>query len=181
LTIVDGMNISRSPIVLVLIVVLSQSAAAQVHQRHVRPIDELARVLLELGRDRSDLFRSLAATIEDSDVIVYLQTSETVPRSMDGRLQWAAAVQGARYLRITVRCDLPLERLVALVGHELMHAVEIARERDVRNPAGLRALYLRIGHSDDGATFDTRGAVHAGAHVLAELRRGRATVSRSAQ
>jgi hypothetical protein len=110
-----------------------------------------------------------------------VETAETLPRAMDGRLQLATAVEGARYLRITVRRDLPLERLVGLLGHELMHAVEIARHQDVRDPASLRALYLRIGHSDDGAAFDTREAVAAGVQVLGELRRSRSASARATQ
>ena len=149
---------------------VSHNAYADPHRLRLRPADALARTLLELGRDRSDLFRFLADAIEDSDLIVHVQTAQSLPRQMDGRVQFAAAVEGARYLRITVCRDLALDRLVALLGHELMHAVEIAGSRDVRDLASLRALYLRIGHSHDGAAFDTRAAVAAGAHVLSELR-----------
>ena len=164
------MSFTRSIVAVILFVLVSQPVDAEVHRRHVRPVDALAKVIFDLGRARSDFFRALADAIEDSDVIVYVQTAQTLPRGMDGKLQFAAAVEGARYLRITVRCDLARERLVALLGHELMHAVEIARDLSVRDSASLRALYLRIGDSEDGATFDTRAAVAAGVHVLGELK-----------
>lgn len=175
------MHILRSSIVLVLSVFVSYNAYADAHRLRLRPVDALARLMIEVGRDRSDLFRTLAGTIEDSDLIVYVATAESLPRSMDGRLQFAAAVEGARYLRITVRRHLAPERLVALLGHELMHAVEIARNTDVRDQASLRALYMRIGHSHDGIAFDTREAVAAGVHVLTELRRARSEAARATQ
>jgi hypothetical protein len=135
-------------------------------------------MLLDLGCNRSAFFHSLVNAIEESDVIVYVQTANALPAAVDGRLQFAVAAPGARYLRITVRRDLPINRLIGLIGHELMHAVEIARDRAVVNHATLRALFTRIGHSNDGAAFDTREAVGAGARVLAELSAWRSGTTR---
>lgn len=139
----------------------------------IRPLDVSARAALDDGAERSAFFRSLVGIIESSDVIVYIRTSGPLVTAVHGQLQFAAAVDGARYLRITLRCDLSSDRLVALLGHELMHAVEVAREPRVRDGAAFRALYMRIGHSADGRTFDTREAVAAAVRVLAELVTGR--------
>ena len=63
-----------------------------------------------------------------------------------------------------------MERFAAILGHELMHAVEVANDDGVRDQCSFRRLYVRIGHSRDGQTFDTRAAQDAGARVLDELR-----------
>ena len=63
---------------------------------------------------------------------------------------------------------IPLER-VALLGHELYHALEIAQEPGVRDTQTLRALYRRIGHEYGRGQFETEPARTAGRRVQAEL------------
>ena len=136
----------------------------------LRPVDAVARGVLEVGRERSELFHSLADRVDRSDVIVYISTSNSLPNGVDGRLQLVAVVSKVRYLLITIRRDLTADRLVAMLGHELMHAVEVAEDRAVVDNDSLRRLYARIGHSHDSETFDTQAAVDAGHRVLAEIR-----------
>jgi hypothetical protein len=157
---------------------LAAAATADVHHTHVRPLDPLAVALLADGRQHSEFFRGLVERLERSDAIVYIQTAVRLPRGVQGHMQLATAVEGARYLRITLDREVPHDRLVGLLGHELMHAVEVALDQNVRDHASLRALYERIGHSPDGSTFDTRDAIAAGEQVLVELQRGRRLADR---
>ena len=61
--------------------------------------------------------------------------------------------------------------MIALVGHELRHALEVAESPDVRDEAGLIALYERIGHPSTGIhQYDTLAAQDAGRQVKAELK-----------
>jgi hypothetical protein len=145
-------------------------AYGEIQVVRLRPVDSLTRTLLEVGRERSDVFRALADRIDRSDLIVHVRTAMVLPHGIDGRLQFAVSVPGARYLRVTVRGNLAPDRLVAVIGHELMHAVEVADHPAVRDRESFRELYARIGHSHNGVAFDTRAAVDAGNRVLAELR-----------
>jgi hypothetical protein len=148
----------------------SPSAGTVVHLDRLRPVDPVARRLLAVGHTRSTFFRSLVERIQRSDLIVYICTEPVLLPGVDGRLQFAVSVPNARYLRVTVRDTLAPDQLVAILGHELMHAVEVADAHEARDRQGFRQLYARIGHSHDGVAFDTTAAVDAGHRVFAELR-----------
>jgi hypothetical protein len=72
-----------------------------------------------------------------------------------------------------VAWDLPALRKIAALGHELQHAVEIADQPDVVDPASLALAYGRIG-SERGLRsteplFDTDAAVAAGQQIWSEM------------
>jgi hypothetical protein len=80
---------------------------------------------------------------------------------------------GQRYLRIEVRTPRSPLELLATIGHELQHAVEIARAPGVRNSAAMRDLYRRIGQNGANAlTFETSDAQEVGKRVRLELMTG---------
>lgn len=148
----------------------SAAGAADVVLQRLRPLDPTAAQSLASGRERSALFRSLAARIERSDLIVYISSERPIPEGFDGRLQFASATPSVRYLHIVVRGSLRPDAFVATLGHELMHAVELADHLEVRCVESLYTLYSEIGYSVDGQSFDTRAAVEAGQRVLADVR-----------
>ena len=58
------------------------------------------------------------------------------------------------------------DETIALIGHELRHALEVAASPDVRDQAGLTKLYKRIGEPAGCAhSFDTRAAQNTGRRV----------------
>jgi hypothetical protein len=128
----------------------------------------ITRALAE-GRDASPTFRRLVAEIERSDLILHVRMAGADARA-DGAFHFVTTAGGSRFVRISLRRGLPREVMVALLGHELMHAVEVARHPDVRDERSMRALYERIGHAHEDGQFDTDGAVQAGAGVRRELR-----------
>ena len=71
---------------------------------------------------------------------------------------------------------------IALLGHELAHAVEVAADASVVDHASFERLYRRIGDRciTRGATrgYDTRAARDAGDRIFAELRAFRPPISR---
>ena len=82
----------------------------------------------------------------------------------------AAGPEGHRYLRIQVTGHPQSNEMIALVGHELRHALEVAESPAVRDQASLIALYERIGHRSSGAHhYDTVAAQDTGRQVRAEL------------
>jgi len=139
--------------------------------RRVRAPESRLRALLEEGFHRSPTFAALLTAINDSDVIVYIETTMLLPKDTRGRITIVPLPgKHERYLRIQIRYDLPRREAISLLGHEMRHALEIAAETGVRDSAGLIKLYERIGHSSGGDhTYDTTAAQDAGRQVLSEL------------
>ena len=138
--------------------------------RHVRAIDETMSSMLAEGMRRSGTFAHLVLALDQSDVIVYIESERRMPPAIAGRLLLAAGPAGHRYLRIQVTGYPRSDEVIALVGHELQHALEVAESPQVRDKASLIALYERIGHPGIGAhQYDTVAAQAAGRQVKAEL------------
>jgi hypothetical protein len=138
--------------------------------RHVRPADKAIAEAIAKGMRRSGTFAHLVLALNKSDVIVYIESGRLMPTSIVGRLLLAAGPEGTRYLRIQVSGHPGSNDMVALVGHELRHALEVA-ESDVRDEPGLIALYERIGHPSTGIhQYDTLAAQDTGRRVKAELK-----------
>jgi hypothetical protein len=139
--------------------------------RHVRAVDSAMAGVLERGMRRSGTFAHLMLALNKSDVIVYIECGKVMPSSIVGRLLLAAGPEGSRYLRIQVSGHPGSNDMIALVGHELRHALEVAESPEVRDEASLIALYERIGHPSTGShQYDTLAAQDTGRQVKAELK-----------
>lgn len=139
--------------------------------RRVRSTDAHIVELLHRGVARSRTFAELVTALNTTDVIVYIERVPTLPTTLAGRLLLLPIAGEQRYLRIQVRGDLSPLELIALIGHELRHALEIAEHPTVRDGSAMLSLYRRIGHPSAGAphTFDTPAAQNAGRQVRMEL------------
>ena len=138
--------------------------------RRVRSTNERITKLLSDGVRRSGTFANLVARVHDTDVIVYVEQTYGLPRDMSGRLLLQTVAGGQRYLRVQVRATLNGDQTIAVIAHELQHALEVARDRQVTDDAGLTALYRRIGHVSYGTFgFDTEAAESTGRMVRDEL------------
>ena len=134
----------------------------------LRAADTTAAALLRAGMARSATFRAIVETLEGSDLIIYI---EARPIRLPGQLQFLAASPGCRHVRVSVRTPGLDTELVAWLGHELWHAVELAEAPDVRNQAGLLRLYQRIGMAGaSGTTAETAKAQEVWTTVLYEAR-----------
>jgi hypothetical protein len=150
--------------------------AAQVREvmsaptRHVRAVDAAISSVLSEGMRRSGTFAHLVLALDKSDVIVYIESRRYLPPTIAGRLLLAAGPEGFRYLRIQVSGQPHSKELIAIVGHELRHALEVAECPEVKDEASLIALYQRIGHASQGPhQYDTAAAQATGRQVRAEL------------
>jgi hypothetical protein len=149
--------------------------------RRVRPLDAWAHESLDRGVTRSAIVRGLIAELEQSDVIVHVQTISTLPVGTAGQTRLSGDGGECRYIRIQLnRALLPDER-AAILAHELQHAAELARS-DVRDNEAVRALYERIGFQvGKGDVFETAAARDAGARAWLELRGGLAGARRGSR
>jgi hypothetical protein len=144
---------------------------------HLRTTDDRLRRLLELGTRTSPTFRALVHRLLESDVVVYLWCDRADTAPSDGRLTFVSAVGGRRYVVVRLVHFRSRERQIALMAHELRHAIEIADAPDVVDVESLEREYRRIGYmsstpTPDRRTFDTRAAVDAGVQVINELTLG---------
>jgi hypothetical protein len=138
--------------------------------RHVRTTDKYLQAMLRIGLQRSPTFASLMAQLNDTDVIVYLEPVQTLPTALSGRLLLLPHDTSQRYLRIQVLATLGRMELIALIGHELRHALEVANAPNVRDESALIQLYEHIGHRyTKGHQYDTNAAQDAGRAVRKEL------------
>lgn len=140
--------------------------------RRIRTMDGRAQALLLEGARRSQTFAALVAAIQTTDVIVYVESAVALPPDIAGRLLLQASTGADRYLRIHVRARLPVDQAIAVLAHELRHAIEVADDASVVDDESLTALYRRIGEPSRARRgYDTQAARDAGAAVRAELTR----------
>jgi hypothetical protein len=146
------------------------TAVADPLRPHVRGLSPKMKELIELAKRRSATFKSLVETLEQSDVVVYLENTKALPSGLDGRLMFLTKAGGVRYLHAQVTASLNAEELIAVVAHELQHAVEVAAHPEVRDAATLGSLYERIGvRTTAKDRYDTAAAQSTGRRVRAEL------------
>ncbi len=171
---------TRFPLaLLLLIVVLAPSAAAgddslADRQPRIRTTDARLRRLLEQGTRESPTLRALVERLAASDVVVYLQCERVHGQRLhDGRLTFLSTVGGFRYVVVRLAFLGPSERQIAILAHELQHAVEVADTPAIVDTLSLEREYRRMGflnnrNSSPGVAFDTKAAVATGEQVFRE-------------
>jgi len=135
----------------------------------VRPMQTRVEMLLATGMDRSETFRQLVRRIERSDVIVYIEARHDLREGIGGSMRFLARSATDRFVRIQLNADYSDHTLIALLGHELQHAVEVAEHDEVRSPEDLRAFYRRAGVRTGPDSFDSNEARQAGYLVRDEM------------
>jgi hypothetical protein len=125
---------------------------------HVRATDASTREWLRIGAAESPTFRALLAKLVVSDVIVYIGVVDRIAGGLSGQMFFVAATPGARYVRIELVANGSEREMVALVGHELQHAVEIASAPHVRDRQSMALLYLGMGEHRNRSRFDSLAA-----------------------
>jgi hypothetical protein len=145
-------------------------AAVDPLRPRVRGLSPKMKELISQGNRRSATFRSLVETLNQSNIVVYLENTNALPSGLDGRLTFLTSAGGVRYLHAQITNSLNVEELIAVAAHELQHAVEVAVHPEVRDAATLGLLYERIGvRTTTKDRYDTVAAQSTGKRVRAEL------------
>jgi hypothetical protein len=150
----------------------------------VRPMGAVLTDALKEGRRRSNTFNRLLDRLERSDLIVYLQIGSCPDAQSIACLAMIGASDANRFVRVTFVMRIRggesilavfTDHLIAQIGHELQHAVEIADDPGVVDGATLDAAYARWGFRPDprSRTHESVPAIQAGRSVLDELRRSK--------
>jgi hypothetical protein len=129
-----------------------------------------SRELLRAAVAASPTVASLVEALAPTDIIVVIEvTRQGFGAAGDLRIQ--AIAGNVRYLRIRVSGTLEPWDQMAILGHELQHANEVAQAPDVRDQAGLARLMRRIGRETLRGAFDTNAAAKTTAQVRREVAR----------
>jgi len=159
-----------APTLLLFLALISNSPstppASDASQR-MRPLDRTAATIAGEAARRSPTAADLMAAVERSSVVVYLRTGVALPTR--GVLNLVGCGGGLTYVAVKIDLKQPSDERIAVLAHELTHAVEIADAPSrVCDERALAALYRRVG---------TRGA-HDGdvesATAIANERQARA-------
>lgn len=160
----------------VLVGATGEAAGAAGRRWTVRAVDGASATVLGEAIGLSPTVRRQVAELDRLSVIVYLRVRR-LPRCRTGQLRLIGTGDAIRYLLIEVSPSAARDDEIAWLGHELQHALEIARSH-VSDEASLDAFYRRIGHlsSSRAFAFETDAAIDAGRAVHGEVRGARSAV-----
>ena len=149
----------------------STGAADPVPAPRVRVRSRALESLFTTALDRSPTFHALVRELETSDLIVYIDRDLRLHPSIHGAITFAGAGEGVRVLNVWLNPRYTSQQMMATLGHELQHAVEVARAPQVRTGEAFSRHYRHIGVRGVSDRWDTREARHAGRVVARELAR----------
>lgn len=146
----------------------------------VRVRSPLALAAIEYGLRHSATFESLWEGLQETDIIVYVDSDLKPLGDIWGHTSFISKTPQCRYVRVAITAHLNLSQAAALLGHELQHVIEIAAHPEVIDEASMSAMYERYGrHSRYENSYDSQEAVEVGTRVAAELMGGGVSVKSS--
>jgi hypothetical protein len=128
---------------------------------------------MEEAMERSPTFRKLAGAISLTDGIVYVEEGVCRHSVRACLTQSVTAVAGFRFLRILIdtrglsTLDGRLD-LMATIGHELWHAMEVLGDRTLTTAAAVFFFYARAAPTANEAV-ETAAAVAMGLKIRNEV------------
>jgi len=143
----------------------------------VRSTNPAVTTLIKEGATRSASFQRLLERVDELNGIVYVEFGHCAFGHLNGcLLPFVMTTNGGRYLRILVTPDQTRashDGLIALIAHELQHALEVLAHPEVVDLESMLAMYARIGRPLSGRSgYETSEAHAAQEAVLSELARG---------
>src|SRR5262245_8051101 len=151
----------------------SSSTSPVVHR--VRSEDASISALISEAAQRSTSFREFLDVIDKTDGLVYVERGRCRHGGPACTSPAVKLVGPYRMLRVVVdprRADCDVD-LMASIGHELWHTIEILRDPTIRSFKDIYYLYAPDAvHSERGSSFawETPAAIRAGSKVFEELK-----------
>ena len=138
--------------------------------RRVRALTPRLASAIADGATRSPTLLGLLRMLQQNDVIVQMLDDPNVRPPTAAKLIIVPVPGPVRFVRVHVGHRRAGDGLVALLGHELVHALEVASDPRVRDAATLEALYRRIGFGlDKDRQYDSDAAHVVERQVRREL------------
>jgi hypothetical protein len=139
----------------------------------VRTEDPVVSALIQQATDLSPTFRRLVGAIQATDGVVYVQRGRCGHYVRACLPFWMTVAGPNRILRVVLddrKTDGDEMEAMALLAHELRHALEVLGEPSIKTGSGMYHFYRR-GPSIRGETFETHAAINTGNAVYRELKR----------
>jgi hypothetical protein len=142
---------------------------------HVRSTETRILETLHEGVRHSATFKSFVDRLNQTDAIVYVEHGICGFGHYQGCLSHSiAAVGTTRYLRVIIDARVGGAQEIALIAHELRHALEIAADPKIRTADDVTRLFRLLGrspHCPPGTPdcYETSAALAAGEAVLREV------------
>lgn len=158
--------------------VMVESADAEGVVWRVRSLDAPVQALLADGYRRSPTLQRLAADVARTDGIVYIQAEHCPVRTLRACLLHTIRDTGDfRYLWIRIKPDEDPDEMVASIGHELQHALEVLSQKWIRSRWDMLTFYRSAEAGAYGSTplgsvftsYETPAAVEITGRVRSEL------------
>lgn len=126
--------------------------------------------VIQKATNRSATFAALVEQIDRSDGVVYVEEDEC-GHGVKACLADVRKAGPNRFLRVVVDARLSVVEQMAVIGHELQHAIEVLSDPAVTSNDAMYFFYAGGRGWRSGSAFETRAALAAGDGVRAELRR----------
>jgi len=136
------------------------------------PVSAFEDAVIREGLCVSPTLRALAARLDGSDLTIHVSVQPFRDRRLAGGLRFLAATPTDRVLLIEIAFGLDRYARIAMLGHELQHAVEVAETAQIRDQEGFRRFYAS--HGVVGAIecgYETDAARQAEIAIRKELAR----------
>ncbi len=136
---------------------------------HVRSSSPAIRALIVQATEQSGTFRRMVETINASDSVVYVEEG-TCRRGMRACFVNITGARGRRYLWVKIDVRRADRNVMASIGHELRHTIEVLDAPNVSSGAAMFMFYMREGSKLRSGAFETVAAVKAGDTVHTEVK-----------
>jgi hypothetical protein len=102
----------------------------------LRPQGPRVSALLERALALSPTVQRIVDRLEAGDVIVYVELNDRLDPQVSACLTWMAATASRRIVRASIKPRLREREAIALLAHELQHALEVLEHPEVRSSDG---------------------------------------------
>jgi hypothetical protein len=146
----------------------------------LRPTTPRLAALIEEATTRSPTFRNMVLSLETTDGMVFVDEGRCTRGANACLTHRLTQAGGYRLLFVVIdprRRDLDL---MASIGHELQHALEVLADPSLRTTAALKDFYLRDTRTEfPPRLIETAAAQWAGDAVLREISQSRSLERRA--
>jgi uncharacterized membrane protein len=134
----------------------------------VRSSHAYLRAMIDEAVLRSSTFRGIVAAIEKTNGIVYVEHGACMHGVRTCLILEVTAAAEYRILRVFVDARQPDWDVMASIGHELRHALEVLENSELADTASVYFFFAQA-HDAKDRPFETRAAVDAGFAVRNEV------------
>ncbi len=137
----------------------------------LRPAVAADGTFVTTALQQSQVVREQVQKLDEGNVVVYVHLARAESGLAASAVRFVGRSKAQRFLMIRIGAALPFERQVALLGHELQHATEVANVPWVTCQADMKSLMAIVGWRDRSAAigYETSAALAAERHVGREF------------